>query len=204
MSISLTCAVRHADPQSFHCLYCHGWEERGCESSGILCIDEAAAVPPSLHFARQALRLGESVTMYTHGNQELASALQSALESPPVPAMKVDSRRIAKFTKGPSKAEVIIHFEDGTTKTEAFIAHKPKSQLRARNLIEELGVEVTPQGTMKASPPFNQTNVPGIFVGGDAASPMQTVTQAIMSGGVAGVGAALQCQADAFGQKPLF
>lgn len=169
----------------------------------MLAIDDCGTAPVAMHVARQSLRLTDSVTMYTHGNDQLAADIRAATRDPSVPQMKADARRIVKFEKGPHRAEVTIHFEDGTTATETFIAHKPKFRLRG-DLHEKLGLEVTPQGTLKVTPPFNQTNVPGVFACGDIVTPMQTVMQALYSGGGAGAGATVQLQAEQLGQKSLF
>lgn len=185
----------------FHCLYCHGWEERDVLSSGILAEGEIANVVVSLHLARQALRLSKETTIYTLGNEQLAADITAATTT--APQMKVDSRLIKKLVKAPERSEVTIHFEDGTTKTEGYLAHKPKAVLRG-DLAQQLGLDMTPQGTIKVNPPFNQTSVKGVFAAGDAANPMQTVTQALFSGTACGGGAPLQLQAETYGQKALF
>lgn len=141
--------------------------------------------------------------MYTHGNSELANDIKSNVAPDLQAQMKVDSRVITKFVKGAQASEVILHFEDGTTKTEGFVTHKPKCSQRSP-FAEQLGLEMTPQNTIKVNPPFNQTSLKGVFAAGDAANPMQTVTQAIFSGTASGGGAPLQLQAETFGQKNLF
>lgn len=141
--------------------------------------------------------------MYTHGNAQLADDIKSNVAPALQIKMKVDSRAIKKLTKGPQGSEVILHFEDGTTKTEGFLTHKPKCSQRSP-FAEQLELEMTPQGTIKVNPPFNQTSLKGVFAAGDAANPMQTVTQAIFSGTACGGGAPLQLQAEAYGQKSIF
>lgn len=158
---------------------------------------------PCLHFARNCLRLSKEVTLYTNGNEQLASDLQSAIDAAPAP-MKADARKISRLTKGANGSEVTLTFEDGTEKTEGFLAHKPKSRHRGAKLAEQLGLELTPQGTIKVNPPFNQTSVRGVFAAGDTASMMPTVTFALASGTAAGGGAPSQLQADTYGQKPMF
>ena len=187
---------------SFHCLYCHGWEEKGTKSSGVLALGDIAAVLPALHFARQGLRLSKEINIYTHGNEDLAKSLKEALENSPA-AMNVDSRRIQKLSKAPHGAELVIHFEDGSKKTEGFLAHKPKGQMRG-SFAQQLGLELTPQGTVKVNPPFNQTSVKGVFACGDISSPIQTITQALYAGTLCGGGAPLQLQAEQLNQKSLF
>ncbi|RYP88553.1 hypothetical protein DL769_000249 [Monosporascus sp. CRB-8-3] len=186
----------------FHCLFCHGWEETGAASSGILAIGDVGAVGSALHFARQTLRISRRVTIYTNGDEDLAKELTATLESAPAP-MTVDSRNIAEFVKGPKDAEIIVHFEDATSKTEEFLAHKPKHKLRG-NLAGQLGVEVTLQNVLQMSPPFNQKNVKGVFAARGCASPMQNITGALYAGTLAGAGAPAQIQAETYNQKGIF
>ncbi|KAK5636073.1 hypothetical protein RRF57_011785 [Xylaria bambusicola] len=116
--------------------------------------------------------------------------------------MTVESRRVAKLVKARERSRVVLHFEDGATKTEAFLAHKPKFALRG-DLHTQLGLEVSAAGAVVVSSPFNQTTVKGVFAAGDCASPMQTVTQALYSGTCTGGSAPLQIQAETWDQKSL-
>lgn len=187
---------------SFHCLYCHGWEEKGQPSAGMLAEGDTGNVVVALHFARQALRLADQVTLYTNGNAELAKQLTEALATAPAP-MTVEERKIRKLLKGPERAQMVIEFDDGTNKTEAFLAHKPKTSLRG-TLAQQLGLSLTPQGVIKVNPPFNQTDLKGVFAAGDCASPMQTITAALHSGTCTGGGAPLQLQAKELNQRAIF
>lgn len=156
----------------------------------------------ALHFARQGLRLSDHVTLYTNGNETLAAELSEALKTAPAP-MSVDSRTISKLVKAPERAQVTLQFTDGTSKTEGFLAHKPSTKLRG-DLAKQLGLEVTPVGTIVVSPMFGQTSSKGVFAAGDCANPMATVNAALHSGTGVGGGAPLQIQAEAFGQKCVF
>ncbi|CAE7193010.1 hypothetical protein CFE70_007109 [Pyrenophora teres f. teres 0-1] len=188
----------------FHCLYCHGWEEKGAPSAGVLATEETGAVLPALHFARQALRMTSHVVLYTNGNTSLASSLTTALAHSPAP-MHADARKILKLEKAPDRASVTLHFADDTIATEAFLVHKPKFRLKG-DLAAQLGLEMTsPQGTcIKVFPPFNQTSVKGVFAAGDCAGNIQTVTAAMHSGTCTGGGAPLQVQAELYGQRANF
>lgn len=187
---------------SFHCLYCHGWEEKGQSSAGILAAGDTGNVLVALHFARQALRLADQVTLYTNGNAELAKQLTDALEAAPAP-MTVEGKKIKKLSKGPDRAQMVIEFDDGTSKNEAFLAHKPTTKLRG-SLAQQLGLPLTPMGTIKVNPPFSQTDLKGVFAAGDCASPMQTITGALYSGTCTGGGAPLQIQAEELNQTAIF
>ncbi|KAK6214675.1 hypothetical protein LQW54_004183 [Pestalotiopsis sp. IQ-011] len=186
----------------FHCLYCHGWEEKGVSSVGMLGEGDTSRWVVALHFARQALRLSDTVVLYTNGDEKLGKELEDALAGAPAP-MTVDNRKITKLVKAPGRSQVTLHFADGGSKTEGFLAHKPKTKLRG-TLAEQLGLEITPMNTIKVNPPFNQTSVKGIFAAGDCSTPMQTVTSALHSGTCTGGGAPLQIQAETYGQPAIF
>lgn len=179
----------------------HGWE-RGNPSAGMLAVDDTGNVSVALHFARQALRLAKQVTLYTNGNEELAKQLTDALTEAPAP-MTINSKKTKKLVKGPDHSPIELQFDDGTSDLEAFLAHKPKTQLRG-SLAQQLGLELAPQGTIKVNRPFNQTTFKGVFAAGDCSSPMQTMTAAFHSGTCTGGGAPLQIQAEELNQKALF
>ncbi|KAJ4357167.1 uncharacterized protein N0V89_001742 [Didymosphaeria variabile] len=186
----------------FHCLYCHGWEEKGNPSAGMLAEGDTGAVVPALHFARQALRMVDNVTLYTNGNEQLAGELKAALDAAPAP-MTVNSKKITKLVKAPERARITLHFDDGTSITEAFLAHKPKTKLRG-DLAQQLGCALSPMQTVVVNPPFNQTSIKGVFAAGDCSSPMQTITGALNSGTCTGGGAPLQIQAETYKQRAIF
>ncbi|CAI6332534.1 unnamed protein product [Periconia digitata] len=186
----------------FHCLYCHGWEEKGSESAGMLAEGDTGNVVVALHFARQGLRMAKQITLYTNGNETLARDLKDALEAAPAP-MSVNSKKIQKLVKASERASVTLEFSDGTSTTEAFLAHKPKTKLRG-DLAQQLGCEVSPMNLIVVNPPFNQTTVKGVFAAGDCSTPMHTVTGALNSGTCAGGGAPLQIQAEVYKQRAIF
>ncbi|KAH8773848.1 thioredoxin reductase glit-like protein [Diaporthe sp. PMI_573] len=185
----------------FHCLFCHGYEQRGSASAGVLAIDDAAPLPIALHVSRNAAQLVKSVTIYTNGDTSQVDTLQAAI-GPKAP-MTVDSRRITKFVLGPDKIGLTLHFEDGTTKDEAFLSHKPKSKLKSSELAEQLGLEITPQGDIKANPPFGETSLSGCFAAGDNASFLKTTPNALNTGANSAAGTASHVQSRKYGHKSL-
>ncbi|MCJ1471419.1 hypothetical protein MMC13_000058 [Lambiella insularis] len=186
----------------FHCLFCHGYEERFSASSGVLAVGDLANAAPALHFARNAHQITPNgVTIYTDGNKSLQDSLSSALG--PDSIISVDSRTIARLEKGPRRAEVILHFSDGSRAVEGFLAHKPKCQLNG-DFAQQLGLELTPQGDLKTTPPFYQTSVQGVFTAGDTSSPVKIAPNAMFTGAAAAAGVAAQLQAEALGHKPMF
>lgn len=102
----------------FHCLFCHGFEERGCEAAGVLAIGDIANPMAAMHVARMARRFATTVTIYTHGSQEVTRALEKATYDT---GIKVDSRPITRLVKGPGPSDVDVEFEDGTHRMEGFL-----------------------------------------------------------------------------------
>ncbi|KAL8827760.1 MAG: hypothetical protein Q9191_002988 [Dirinaria sp. TL-2023a] len=174
----------------------------GIPSSGVLAVGDLANDAPAMHFARNALQLTPNwVTIYTDGYEALRDSLVTALG--PESKIKVDSRPIARLEKGSHRAQVILHFSDGTHAVESFLAHKPKCQLSG-TFAQQLGLELTPQGDLKVTPPFYQTSLLGVFTAGDTSSPLKIASNALFTGAAAGAGVAAQLQAEALGHKPMF
>ena len=117
--------------------------------------------------------------------------------------MKVDSRTISRLEKGPDRAEVILHFNDGSQAVEGFLAHKPKCQLSG-TFAQQSGLELTPQGDLKTTPPFYQTSLKGVFSAGDVVSPIKIAPNALFTGAVAAAGVSAQLQAENLGHTPMF
>ncbi|KAJ6101982.1 hypothetical protein N7486_004409 [Penicillium sp. IBT 16267x] len=185
----------------FHCLFCKGYEERGCISAGVIAIGGLSKAPLVLHVARQVSTLSNTVTIYTNGSEDLAKQVEAGFGKATV--MKVDSRKIKRFSKQAEKAAVLVEFEDGSSVIEGFLAHTPETKPRGP-FVEQLGLEQTPTGDIKAGPPFYQTTVKGVFAAGDSCGMMKNVPHAIFSGSLAGMGVSTQIAAEALGQQPLF
>ncbi|CZT23705.1 related to thioredoxin reductase [Ramularia collo-cygni] len=175
----------------YHCLFCHGFEERGTPQAAILAVEDMGDVMHSIAVGCMAQRLADSVTILTHGNTALTEEVkdQAAEKN-----LKVDARRIARFVKVPNHpSDVIVEFEDGSKETFGFVAHKPRSKMNGP-WAEQLGVEMTPGADLKVNPPFNETSVKGVFAAGDCASPFKVVAGGISMGLFAANGAAMQVQ----------
>lgn len=176
---------------SFHCFFCHGYEERGVESAGALGMG-LANTPEALNImCRSIERLSHHVTVYTNGNSDLAVCTEAITHSNNI---TYDDRIISKFQLGNNGAgpSVIITFSDGTSKTEGFIAGQPIVELCGAELIKQLELKLTPEGDVAVSAPFNETSVSGCFAAGDATTQKRTVMQALYTGTFAGAGLALQ------------
>ncbi|KAI1087781.1 FAD/NAD(P)-binding domain-containing protein [Rostrohypoxylon terebratum] len=185
----------------FHCLFCHGYEQRGSESFGVLAINDVAPIPIALHVTRNAARFTKYVTIYTNGDISKVDDFKAAIG--PTAPFTVDNRRITKFALGPNQLGITITFEDGTTKDEAFLGHKPLSKLKSDFLAKQLGLEITPQGDLKVSPPFGETTLNGCFAAGDNSSFLKTTPNAVNCGANSAAGVASHVQAGMYGQKSL-
>jgi hypothetical protein len=110
--------------QSFHCLFCDGYEERGVASAGVLAVEAVANTQRALHLARMARRLTERVTIYTNGNAALSEELQAKVDGT---SMKIDLRPLSRLEKGKAGTEMILHFNSPSAiLTEGFLVAKPR------------------------------------------------------------------------------
>jgi len=141
-----------------------------------------------------AKRLSKHVNIYTDGNPELITAARSHIYSSKI---AYDDRKIVKFEhrdnsdkKPPS---LVVHFEDGTSREEGFVASHPLVEQRGP-FAKQLGLEMTSAGDIKTSMPFNETSLGSCVAAGDAATMMRTVVQAVQMGVFAGSGLVAQLQ----------
>ncbi|RKL33358.1 hypothetical protein BFJ70_g8728 [Fusarium oxysporum] len=174
----------------FHCLYCHGFEERGAESVGVFSGGMLSSADMLAHVTPMAKRLSQSVTIYTNGDTSLPSTIKTKVHSSKV---HFDTRKITSFALVNSGPSVKITFEDGSSKTEGFVVSHP-NVAQAAPFAEQLGLETTPTGDIKVEVPMNETSVKGCFAFGDAATVMRSALQAMHMGGFAAIGMAMQLQ----------
>ena len=172
----------------FHCMVHRGYEERGCASAGVLSAGGDAVLKAALHIGAQVRNITENVTIYTHGNKELTAECEAAMS--PL-KFNVEGRRIKKLTKAPERAQVVIQFDDGEQKTEAFLVHRPLTQVNG-SFAEQLSLEMTELGFIKTTAPFYETGVPGVFAVGDCAVPFKIGTHAVATGAFASNGVQMQ------------
>ncbi|RYC63013.1 hypothetical protein CHU98_g3183 [Xylaria longipes] len=180
----------------FHCLFCHGYEERGAASAGVFArglIGNAMFTPP---ISRMANRLASAVNVYTDGNEALGAEIRAVLKS--TKRFRIENRKIkdlAKDSDVQGEAGVLVTLEDGTVNREGFIAHVPDFELNG-SFAKDLGVELAPQGHINTIPPFFNTNVPGVYAAGDCATLMKSVPTATMMGSFVAAGLAHTLQAE--------
>ncbi|KAL6852466.1 hypothetical protein ACO1O0_007011 [Amphichorda felina] len=178
----------------FHCLLCHGYEERDAQSVGVLAVGTSAIPRVAGQTARSAAQFGRSITIYTHGNEVLVTEMQDALGGGSK-RIVYEPRRIARIKMAePGEKGVVIVLEDGTEIMEGFLAHTPDQEINGP-FAEQLGLETMESGHVKTTEPFGETSVPGVFAAGDIMSRTQFVTGAALSGGTTGAGIGYMLQA---------
>ncbi|CAK7200198.1 hypothetical protein SEUCBS139899_002889 [Sporothrix eucalyptigena] len=177
----------------FHCLLCQGYDQRGGATAGVLAMDAFARVAVALHVARQAASLvTQAVTVYTNGDTRLADEVRQGVGDSPV--FFADSRVIRRFVFLGDQDQahgggIRIEFVDGSVADESFLAHAPETRPRG-NFIEQLSLATTVHGDIYVELPHYRTSVPDVFAAGDNCARMKSVAHAMLSGNVAGMGAA--------------
>ncbi|EKJ71972.1 hypothetical protein FPSE_07826 [Fusarium pseudograminearum CS3096] len=180
----------------FHCLFCHGYEDRNSQSVGVLAVGECAETLTVARMARAAHQFSRSITIYTNGNSELGDQVYRLLGKEGWCSINnLGIKKVYMPQKTPaSPITVQVELSDGTTKTEDFLVHKPAT-VQASALYTQLGLQLTAEGDIKVKEPMFETSKAGVFAVGDCASPNKFVSSASTSGGFAGAGAAMQLQA---------
>ncbi|PVH95161.1 FAD/NAD(P)-binding domain-containing protein [Periconia macrospinosa] len=183
----------------FHCLFCHGYEDRGAASAGVL------AVPPvagglAAHMAQNAAQLAEKVVLYTNGDDAVTSELQPIVSTLVQSKFSIETRKIKQLVEGESADSVTVEFEDGTSKSEKFLVHNPKTTAQGP-FVAQLGLATTPLGDIQADGPFYATSVPGVYAVGDCSTPYKVIPSSITSGCNAAVAVSAEIQAAKYTQS---
>ncbi|KAF5686945.1 hypothetical protein FCIRC_2637 [Fusarium circinatum] len=186
--------VNNTNSSSYHCLFCHGYEEAGKPSSGVLALGENTTPAAAVAFARSAKQMTSKAVIYTSNNPAMQTAIADLLGKKDT-AITIDNREIASLALGPDGTGVTITFANGSSVQEAFLAHKPPTKLNGP-FAEQLGVELSPSGDIKITPPYGATSINGVYAAGDCATPMKNVIQAMHMGTFAAVGMAFDLQAE--------
>ncbi|KAK1980966.1 hypothetical protein LZ30DRAFT_750367 [Colletotrichum cereale] len=179
----------------FHCLFCHGFEERGAERVGVLAFGMTGNLKLATHIAYMARPLGRRVTIYTNGDPALASEISALVNSP----FTVDARKITRMRMagGDSRhhTSVTLTLEDGEEVTERFLAHGPFTKTNGP-FAEQLGLEMAENGDVKTTPPFGETSVAGVYAVGDCGTMMKAVATATTSGALCAAGMVVPLQSE--------
>ncbi|OAL64722.1 hypothetical protein A7C99_4156 [Trichophyton rubrum] len=177
----------------YHCLFCHGFEERGADSVGVLAIGPTGNPKPAEHLARLAHNLAKTVTIYTNANDELAEQLRPAVEKDQW--LSLDNRPLKQLHKTDG-IPVKVEMQDGTNKTEGFLVHAMKTT-PVLGFEHNLNLELSPQGTeFKTTQPFSETTTRGCFATGDCGMPIKAASMSMSHGSLAAVGVVSQIAFD--------
>lgn len=170
--------------------------------AGVLAVDWIAMPQFTFHLSHLTTQLASKVTIYTHGNEQLAKQIAPTLEGKP---WKADTRKIAKLTlKSPEETTVEITFEDGSIATEAFIGHAPMTLVRGP-FAEQLGLKVAPSGgEYETNGPFQATSVPGVYAAGDTIHMFKVWPNAVATGAQAAAGVAVKLQEEKWNLPSIF
>ncbi|WP_210150036.1 NAD(P)/FAD-dependent oxidoreductase [Chryseobacterium scophthalmum] len=169
-----------------HCPYCHGYEYKGKKTAIIANGDKA------VHISSLVKNLTEDVTLITREEANLTDEQREKLNRNNI---QIIENEIAELKNNNGIAESII-FSDGTEiKFEAVYGAFPFHQ--HSEIPKNLGCEFTEFGHIKTDQ-FQKTNVPGLFVCGDNSSMMRSVSNAVMTGNVAGAMVNMELVTDCF------
>jgi hypothetical protein len=171
---------------SFQCLFCDG-VERSHLPGGILTFNS----PMYAHMAQMASLLQTKtsgpVTVFTDGVTENTEGMGEAFETLKVLGCKVEIDKIVQLIPASEPdVGVTVILQGGKEIFVGYLAHKPYTVIAGKDMIDSLGIEIEDHSlfgqNIKTADMFNSTNVKGVFVAGDAATPFKAVANALSSG----------------------
>ena len=169
-----------------HCPYCHGYEYRG-KKTGIIANGDKA-----VHIASLVKNLTNDVTILTRGKAQFTDEQLEKLKNNHIKIIESNITEL-KHTNGYVNS---LMFEDGKEiEFEAVYGAFPFHQ--HSDIPEKLGCEFTDFGHVKTDQ-FQKTVIPGLFVCGDNSSMMRSVSNAVMTGNVAGAMVNMELVTDCF------
>ena len=164
-----------------HCPYCHGWEVR----------DRAIGIIGSVmsgHQAQMWRQLSENVTVFTHTATELSPEELTRMRARGIVVVEEEITRVDVE----NDAIVGVTLANGVAVALDAVVVGPNFTSRA-DVLESLGLETTEMvmnghvlGTYIEADPVGATSVPGVWVAGNVAAPMDTVVAASAAGVKAG------------------
>lgn len=159
----------------FHCPYCDGWEIKG-KRVGIY-----ARNKEGWQLALALKGWTDKVTLYTDGKNNVKPSQKVELDANDIPVVTTKFERLVG--DGEQLRKIVFKNGDEHDCDAIFFVNGFKQQC---NLAEAFGCEMTSKGVLKANK-MQQTNIPGLYVAGDAARDMHFVVVAAAEGAKAGV-----------------
>jgi len=169
-----------------HCPYCHGYEYKG-KKTGIIANGDKA-----VHISSLVKNLTEDVTILTQGKSNFT---EEQIEKLKRNNIQIIEHEISELKHDNGIVESIIFSDQTEMKFEAVYGAFPFHQ--HSDIPKNLGCEFTEFGHIKTDH-FQKTNIPGIFVCGDNSSMMRSVSNAVMTGNVAGAMVNMELVTDCF------
>ena len=168
-----------------HCPYCHGYEYKG-KKTGIIANGDKA-----LHISSLVKNLTKEVTILTRGKANFSEEQLEKLKNNQIDIIETEISEL-KHENGYVKSLV---FDGKEIDFEAVYGAFPFQQ--HSDIPKNLGCELTEFGHIKTDQ-FQKTNIPGLFVCGDNSSMMRSVSNAVMTGNVAGAMVNMELVTDCF------
>jgi len=153
----------------FHCPYCHGWEVRDQTVAVYGCSDRA------VHQALLLASLAEDIVLLCEQTAGLSSEKAADLASA---GIRVESRPVRRVAVGDNGLNIALDGTSDLVRTALFVQ---PTLILASDLAVSLGALLTDMGTV-ATDATGLSTVPGLYVAGDAATPVQSVAIASASG----------------------
>ncbi|MFO7252968.1 MAG: NAD(P)/FAD-dependent oxidoreductase [Actinomycetes bacterium] len=171
--------AEHWGQSVVHCPYCHGWEVRD-EPIGIL-----ATGPASVHHAWLFRQLTDDLVYFTRGTV-LDPETRVRFAARDIRVVETDVKEVVNDDDG---ALAGVRLADGTIVARRVLAVATRLEARAEGLEGlDLPMEDLPGnlGRRFASGMAGTTEVPGVWVAGNATDPMAQVGAAAAAGALAG------------------
>jgi thioredoxin reductase len=159
----------------FHCPYCDGWEVRD-KKLGVYARDKNGS-----ELALQLKCWSDDVTLYTDGRFKIRPNELEELEANNVTIIKDPIEKL-EGTNGHIRKVVFRNGEERACQAMFFV-NGYKQQC---DIAETFGCEMTKKGVV-ATNRYQQTNIDGLYVAGDASKDMHFVVVAAAEGAKAGV-----------------
>lgn len=158
----------------FHCPYCHGWEVAG-QPLAVYARGDMA-----LHLAQLIRGWTDDLVLFTDGPSELAPADQARIVRN---GIVIREERVEQVVGAGGHLQAVV-LEGGESVSRSGLFLSPKQALRS-DLPDRLGCALSENGRVEAGI-AGRTDVPCVFVAGDAGPGPQSVAAAIASGTLAG------------------
>lgn len=177
-----------------HCLFCDGLEQIQERPEAGVAVLAYPWKPIYGYLAMQVASLRPArVVILTNGDipEHEQEAVDKALRLARGVGCTVDNRQISqlRLSAATESSLVTVDFTDGSHDEFVFLMNKPKTDVTSRELAEGLGLELedTPHlgTTIKRREPCGETNIPGVYVIGDAGTHAKQIVIAMAQGGYA-------------------